>query len=547
MSDIRMELFLGELEGIIVNTLAELIDLKIVQRAWKNDYTLWKDDPNEIVNRLGWLHIAETIRHEADELTRWAQSIRNEGFTQVLLLGMGGSSLAPETLYKTFGPNPDFLTFSMLDSTDPEAVLEKAGQIDPEKTLLIVATKSGGTVETRSFFTYFYNWMQEKLGKRDVGDHFIAITDGGSDLEEMGKKYGFRKVFLNDPNIGGRYSALSYFGIVPAALMGIDIARLLDSGVNMMKSCIVPDNAAALLGVILGKLAKSGRDKVTFHFSPQIESLGDWIEQLIAESTGKEKRVGILPVVGEQIAPLTSYSNDRVFVCVAVGDEAPYEAELDAMQAAGHPVIQIKMDDRYEIGGQFFFWEFATAIACEHLRINPFDQPHVQTAKIIAREKIEGYRENKKIPKGNALKPDLMTLNDFIYQATPGDYIAIQAFVHPTKQTDTALSELRQQLREQTKLAVTVGYGPRFLHSTGQLHKGDSGKGLFVQLISEIPKVDPPIPVEAGLKESVISFGILKTAQALGDYEALLNANRRAIRFDLGADVPAGIRQLISE
>ncbi|HDQ46409.1 MAG TPA: glucose-6-phosphate isomerase [bacterium] len=538
-----VHLFLGDHENTLRNTMADLTDHKVVQRIWKYDHTLWKDDPKEIANRLGWLRVAETLRDEADTLKSWAKSIRDEGLTHALLLGIGGSSLASETLHQTFGSDPEFLTFSVLDSTDPGAVLERAVQIDPAKTLFIVSTKSGDTVETRSFLNYFYTRTQAQLGRKDVGSHFIAITDGGSSLEALGGKLEFRRIFLNDPDIGGRYSALSYFGMVPAALMGLDIARLLDSGIRMMNTCEAADNSAARVGAVLGRLALSGRDKATFLFSPEIASLGDWIEQLIAESSGKEKRVGIIPVVGEPPGPPEVYGSDRVFVRITVGEDGRNE-KMDALQAAGHPVIRIPITDCHEIGGQFFFWEFATVVACEQLRVNPFDQPHVQTAKTIAREKIEGYRENRKIPRGNALAPDAMALSDFTYQARPGDYIAVQAFVHPTSETDAALAELRDYLRRMTRLAVTVGYGPRFLHSTGQLHKGDSGKGLFVQLISDIPKDDPPIPVEPGSDESLITFGILKTAQALGDYEALLNADRRAIRFDLGADVPSGIRQL---
>lgn len=545
MSDSQLHCHLGEYAAVIDEALDDLKAQKVVERIWKYDHTVWKEDPAEITNRLGWLDIAKRLQSEVPNLQSFSRSVREAGYTHALLLGMGGSSLAPEMLFKTFGPQPDGLNLDVLDSTDPDTVLAKANNHDPEKTLYIVATKSGGTVETRSFFTYFYNFVQDRLSGSHAGSHFIAITDAGSDLESMAAEYGFRETFLNDSNIGGRYSALSYFGLVPAALIGLDLDRLLASAVSMQKACQKKDNPAVRLGVILGKMALSGRDKTTLFFSEPLASFGDWIEQLIAESTGKENRVGILPVVGETLIQSDSYGSDRLFIGLGFEQDTTLKQNLQQLHQAGHPVVHIILSDVYALGGQFLMWELATAISCEQLRVNPFDQPHVQYAKIIAKEKIEDYKETHKIPFGQPLKPNVEALNDFIYQARPGDYIALQAFVNPTPETDETLARLRIQLQKMTKLAVTVGYGPRFLHSTGQLHKGDSGKGLFIQFITDIPQKDPAIPVEAGASDSVITFGILRTAQALGDYEALLNANRRAIRFDLGVDPVQGIVQLL--
>ena len=545
MDRIKVACSLGKWEAMIQEALSEAREHKIIQRIFKHDHTVWKEDPTEISNRLGWLDIPERMRKEVSRLLSWTEKIRAAGFTQTLLLGMGGSSLAPEVLRNTLGVSPGFLDLSMLDSTDPDAVKTVADKIDVEKCLFIVATKSGGTVETRSFMNYFYNRTKDRLPDVDPGSHFIAITDPESSLDQDARSLGFRDVILNDANIGGRFSALSYFGMVPAALMGQNIEALLSSAADTIKTCKNEDNPALQIGVALGKLAIAGVDKATFVFSEEIAQLGDWAEQLIAESTGKENRVGILPVIGETLAAPDFYENDRVFISVRLENDDSNSDLLGPLKDSGHPVIDIIIRNKHDIGGLFFLWELITAIACEQLRINPFDQPHVQSAKTIAKDKVKDFEETQTIPRGSVLEPSADTLSDFTYQARPGDYIAIQAFVQPTQETDEAISKLRQSVNRITKLAVTAGYGPRFLHSTGQLHKGDSGKGLFIQFISDIPQKDIPIPNAPGTDASSISFGVLRNAQALGDYEALLNADRRVIRFDLGSDIPGNILKLI--
>ncbi|MFQ5594304.1 MAG: bifunctional transaldolase/phosoglucose isomerase [Anaerolineae bacterium] len=539
---------------ITVDTaLAEMAENQVLARIWARDHTVWKPEPIEITNRLGWLHIAEAMAEEVDRLEALAEEVRANSYTDVLLLGMGGSSLAPEVFSKTFvgriGNSPNL---AVLDSTDPGAVLAQAEGLDPARTLFIVATKSGGTVETLSLFKYFYNWTSDALGASEAGQHFVAITDPGSKLERLAERYRFRATFLNDPNIGGRYSALSYFGLVPAALVGVDVSRLLDRALAASCACdsciTAQENPGAWLGVILGELAKMGRNKLTIVTSPEITSFGDWVEQLIAESTGKEGK-GILPVVGEPLGPPDVYGDDRLFVYLEIRDwRLEIASNLQSpisnlLENAGHPVVRFHLHDLYDLGGQFFLWEMATAVAGHRLDINPFDQPNVESAKVRAREMVEAYRKEGTLPAVESAPLTSDALDAFLAGAEPGAYIALQAFVQPTAETDAALLALRTRLRDRTKLATTVGYGPRFLHSTGQLHKGDAGKGLFIQFTADDPR-DVPIPDEAGSPESSITFGVLKAAQALGDRQALMDAGRQVIRFHLKEDVVGGLKQL---
>jgi hypothetical protein len=435
----------------------------------------------------------------------------------------------------------------VLDSTDPGAVLAHEQRLDLTRTLFVVSTKSGGTVETLSLFKYFYNRVAEAVGADGAGEHFVAITDPGSKLADLAERYNFRGTFLNDTNIGGRYSVLSYFGLVPAALVGVDVPRLLDDAMSMAcatESCVAArDNPGAVLGAILGELAKAGRDKVTFVTSPEMASFGDWVEQLIAESTGKEGK-GILPVVGEPLGSPDVYGDDRLFVYLGLEEDGTGDSVIQALEDTGHPMVRLRLKNLYDLGGQFFLWEMATAVASHRLAINPFDQPNVEAAKVLARQMVSEYTETGALPTGEAAPLSQEALKQFLGQANPGDYIAIQAYVQPTAEADAALQSLRTQLRDRLKLATTVGYGPRFLHSTGQLHKGDAGNGLFIQFTADASQ-DVPIPDEAGSPASSISFGVLKTAQALGDRQALLDANRRVIRFHLGDDVAGGLSQLM--
>lgn len=560
---------LEKYQSNIDTALRDLRENDILARIWSHDHTVWKPEPTEITNRLGWLHSPEVMSKAIPEINAFVDEIRAEGFTHALLLGMGGSSLAPEVFRFTFGVQAGYLDLAVLDSTDPGAVLAHANRLDPASTLFIVSTKSGGTVETFSFFKYFYNWTSEKIGETKAGKHFVAITDPGSGLADTAKKYNFRKTFINDPNIGGRYSALSYFGLVPAALIGMDLKLLLGraSAMAQFSKGIAPSqiegNSPARLGATLGELAVQGRDKVTLIASPPIKYFGAWAEQLIAESTGKEGK-GILPVDGEEVGAPSVYGNDRLFVYLRLEGDSTFDQKVETLLEAGHPVVQLDLQDLYDLGGEFFRWEIATIIASRRLEINPFDQPNVESAKILARQMVEAYQKEGKLPElvpslqadGVSVYADVSAknlaeaLNKFLAHAREGDkkhrgrsYVALQAYVTPTAENDAALQQVRTKIQTRLRVATTVGYGPRFLHSTGQLHKGDAGHGLFMQFTSDAVQ-DLAIPDEAGLPNSSMTFGVLELAQALGDRQALLDAKRRVIRFHLGKEVEKGLLKL---
>lgn len=561
---------LGIFRTAAERVLREVVEQRIVPRIWEHDHTVWKPDPKEIGNRLGWLDISERMKTAIPEIHRFAEEVRKDGITHVLLLGMGGSSLAPEVFSKVFGVRTGYPDLSVLDSTDPGAVLEYSRRLKPEHTLYVVSTKSGGTVETLSFMKYFYNQAAEALGKAGAGNHFIAITDPGSSLEALAGELGFRKIFLNDPNIGGRFSALSYFGLVPAGLIGLNLAELLDRAEEMRCRCggcrpvESKENPAAELGAILGELALQGRDKLTLILPPAISGFGAWLEQLIAESTGKDGK-GILPVVGEELLTPGKYARDRLFLYLRLEEDSRFDEQVKLLQEAGHPVLRIDLKDRYDLGGEFFRWEFATAVAGWRLEINPFDQPNVESAKVLAREMVSAYRKEGKLPKEKpAFQEDDMllfgdftasrlweALREFFSGANPGEaegkgrsYLAIQAYLKPDSATDEQLHKLRTHIQEKYRLATTVGYGPRFLHSTGQLHKGDAGYGLFIQICADMPE-DAPIPDRPGSPDSSITFGVLKTAQMLGDRHALQDQGRRVIAIQFHGAIDKGIQKLI--
>ena len=547
---------LGAYQTEVDKALADIKSNRIINRIWEHDHTVWKPEPTEISNRLGWLHITEVMSENIQGIRALVDAVREEGYTHVLLLGMGGSSLAPEVFRKTFGVKDGHLDLAVLDSTDPGAVLAYAEQLDLSRTLFIVSSKSGATLETLSFFKFFYNRVDKN------GGHFIAITDPNTPLEALADCHNFRAKFLNDPNIGGRYSALSYFGIVPAMLIGVDVATLLDRATTMMCNCegcncpVEGDNAGAWLGAVIGELAKAGRDKLTIIASPPISSFGTWLEQLIAESTGKEGK-GILPVDGETLGPPDIYGDDRLFVYLRLDGDDTYDDAVKALIESEQPVAQFNLKDLYDLGGEFFRWEMATAVAGHILGINPFDQPNVESSKALARQMMEAYQKERVLPMPNPiLQEDGITvyadvaadsleqvLNAFLAQKRTGDYIALQAYLQPTEETSTALQQLRIKLRDHLKIATTVGYGPRFLHSTGQLHKGDADNGLFIQFTADAPR-DLEIP-EPDSTTSAITFGTLKMAQALGDRKALLKAGRRVILFHLGKDAVDGLKRLV--
>lgn len=549
MNDLKEPAALGGWGNTVEKALAEVEAEHIVLRIWEHDHTVWKSDPGEIANRLGWLHSAENMRDALPGLRLFTDSVREAGYDRVLLLGMGGSSLAPELFSKTFGARPGYPSLQVLDSTDPGAVLAAAEGLDLARTLFIVSTKSGGTVETLSFFKFFYSRTQAELGAEEAGRHFVAITDPGSRLAALAREHNFRKTFLNDPNIGGRFSALSCFGLVPAALLGINLDLLLDralgaAGRASRNSLLKGDKEGARLGVIIAELARAGCDKLTFLLSAQLAGFGDWVEQLIAESTGKEGR-GILPVVGEAVGEGRVYGADRLFVVMHLEGDDSLDRPAAELKAAGFPLLRLTLTDIYDLGAQFFIWEMATVVAGHRLGINPFDQPNVESAKILAREMVEAFNRSGSLPEDRPEEASPGVLEEFLRQAREGDYICLQAYLQPRQETFTALQALRGALRDRYRLATTLGYGPRFLHSTGQLHKGDGGGGLFIQLTAP-DRRDAMIPARAGGADSPLSFATLKLAQVLGDKQALLEARRRVICLELEGDIPAALAKLTS-
>jgi transaldolase/glucose-6-phosphate isomerase len=538
----------------------------VAERIWDLDGTVWVPDPDEaartpeLTNRLGWLNIAAEMLAEAGKLAAFAGEVKEAGFQEVVLLGMGGSSLAPEVYMTIFGSSSSQgkagLPLTVLDSTNPEQVLAVRNKLaDPAKTLFIVSSKSGGTLETLSFYKYFYNLVGQ--GKNNPGENFVAITDPGSKLEKLAQEKGFRRVFHGPPEVGGRYSALTYFGLVPAALIGVDVAKLLRRANSMADACRshAVHNPGLQLGAAMGELALTGRDKITFFTSPKIEAFGMWVEQLIAESLGKHGR-GILPVVGETLGEPAFYNNDRIFVYLRLAgdDNVELDGKIDVLEAAGHPVITIDLDELEDMGQEFFRWEMATAAAGAILKINPFDQPNVELAKQKARELMDAFDQSGALPVaaptldyddidvyGPAMGESVIeALKAFLTNYKPGDYVALMAYLPYQAEVDAALNELRLILRTGLRSATTVGYGPRFLHSTGQLHKGDGNNGLFIQ-ITHTPAHDVEIPGET------YTFATLVAAQAQGDYNALEENERRLIRFHIeeGVDLAAAIRRLI--
>jgi glucose-6-phosphate isomerase len=508
----------GPLTDCLRVSLNEIARDDVIGRIWRGDYTLWGDDPTEITepSRLGWLDVAETMRAETSALRSFAIDVAGDGYRKAVLFGMGGSSLAPEVMHRTFGTRPGLLDLEVMDSTHPDAVLELADRLDLQRTLFVVASKSGSTIETLTHLEYFWSLLPD-------GRHFAAITDEGSLLERLAAERGFRRVFLNRPDIGGRYSALSYFGMVPAALIGANLDEMLGQASKMAAQCRNEDpdqNPGAVLGALIGEAGLCGRDKLTL-LQPPMSSFGDWVEQLLAESTGKQGK-GILPVVGEPAAPPASYGEDRLFV--AIGEHS----DLAGLQAANHPVLKLPFDPKDRLGAAFFEWEFATAVAGQRLGINPFDQPNVQSAKdATARILAGGVGEADHTP----------SLSDVLATVKPGDYIALLAYLPRNPALEADLQALRQELRDRYLVATTLGFGPRYLHSTGQLHKGGPNNGVFILLTDE-PARDAAVPGQ------VYTFGTLHRAQALGDLQSLLSMGRRVTHVRLQGERTAAIKAL---
>ena len=553
----------GENSKLVDETIKKLNDENVAERIWKKDHTVWSNDPTEISNRLGWLDSVDVTSKSIAEIKSFVYEVREAGYTHALLMGMGGSSLAPEVFRLTFGVKEGYLDLAVLDSTHPEVVMNYAKKFNPSTTLYIVSTKSGGTVETFSFMKFFYSYVLHVLGKDEVGKHFVAITDPGSGLQKVAEELKFRKIFLNDPNIGGRFSALSLFGIVPAALVGVDIERFLSLAEEETLNCKksgkeISKNVAAVAGAIIGALGKKGIDKLTYIISPEFSYIGAWIEQLIAESTGKIGK-GILPVDLESIETPEFYSNDRLIIYIKLKDDSTYDSKVEKLKLAKFPLLELELDSIYDLGRQFFLWEFATAVTGGVMQIQPYDQPNVEQAKIVARKMMNAYQEKGKLPeltpafeeKGIKVYGDVKSksidkvLESFLADCKSGkSYVAIQAYLNPTKETTDALQKLRTLIQKKYKVATTLGFGPRFLHSTGQLHKGDAGNGYFIQFTSSIEE-DLPIPENPGEESTLITFGILIKAQALGDRQALIDNKRKVITIDLGSDVLKSLSILI--
>ncbi|HJS27044.1 MAG TPA: glucose-6-phosphate isomerase [Actinomycetota bacterium] len=476
----------------------------IVERIWSRDHTVWKDDPTEISDRLGWLTVPQVMRRQVGELEGFAHRAAEEGLATAVVLGMGGSSLAPEVFMRTFGTADGALELIVLDTTHPVSIARLTSELDLERTLFVVASKSGTTTETLSHLAFF--WERAPRGER-----FVAITDPGTPLEALGRERGFREVFLNPSDIGGRYSALSLFGLVPAALIGAPLHELLDSADDMRERCRRPslENPGASLGDAIGWFARTGRDKLTLLLAERIASLGDWIEQLIAESTGKDG-AGVVPVVGEPLGDPNAYGRDRLLV--RMGDEI----DMTPLADAGHAVVTLSEDrGPADLGGEFFRWEMATAVAGHVLGINPFDQPNVQEAKDATRDILAS---------GSVEDPGLDDLAPLLDRVGEGDYVAILAYLDRTSETEDAIERVRLSIRDRYRVATTTGFGPRFLHSTGQLHKGGANNGVFIQVVDTARETDLPIPGQA------YTFGALIDAQALGDLRSLRTRGRRVAR-----------------
>ncbi|MEE2926978.1 MAG: glucose-6-phosphate isomerase [Chloroflexota bacterium] len=532
---------LGDYLAGVESALSGLKSRRVISRIWSGDHTVWKPDPTEISNRLGWLTVTDAMREQTPAMQALAQEVRDAGIRHVVLLGMGGSSLGPEVLRQTFGSAPGYPELIVLDSTVPGWVQSVTDAIDPAHTLFLVSSKSGSTTEPNMFYAYFRGLVEKAAGKDGAGQHFIAVTDAGTSLEKLAIDQGFRRVFANPPEIGGRYSVLSYFGLVPATLIGLDLSKLIDRADRMREETFsnvtVQENPGAWLGAVMGVLAQQGRDKLTLVTSPSIGSFGLWVEQLIAESTGKEG-LGIIPVAGEPLTSPNHYGGDRLFVYLRLDGDNNDESDraVQAIQESGQPLVRLNLMDKYDVGAEFFRWEMATAVAGSILGINPFDQPNVQAAKDMTDSVLGQFERSGELPPMEASS----SLGDLLSQGGPGDYLVIMAYIRQTPQVDQALDDLRRKVTARHGIATTMGYGPRFLHSTGQLHKGGPGSGLFLQLTGEHAH-DLTIP------GAPYTFGVLADGQAVGDLRALLASLRRAVRVDLGTNPEAAIRGMVGE
>jgi transaldolase / glucose-6-phosphate isomerase len=550
-----------KLSAAVDQTITDWAKQDKVRRLWRGDASLWSGTDE---NRwLGWLGITDDQITHAEHLTSLAAEVKSAGFKHVLLLGMGGSSLCPEVLRLTFGKIEGFPELHVLDSTDPAQIKAIEAKIDLKNTLFIVSSKSGGTLEPNIYKQYFFARVKAAVGEKEAGNRFIAITDPGSKMQHVAENDNFRHIFFGVPSIGGRYSALSNFGMVPAAAMGIDVLKFLNRTEEMVHACgaTVPasENPGVVLGAILGTLAVNGRDKVTIICSPGLSDLGAWLEQLLAESTGKIGK-GIVPVDRERLTDPTKYGNDRLFayVRVASAPEREQDQAVDALEKAGQPVVRISVTDPYALGEEFFRWEIATAVAGSIIGINAFNQPDVEASKIETRKLTGEYELTGKLPDekpffdgdGVKLYADAKNaealrngktlaeiLRSHLGRAHQGDYFAVLGYITMNAENEAALQTIRHAVRDSKKVATVLGFGPRFLHSTGQAYKGGPNSGVFMQVTCD-DAVDLPVP------DQKYTFGVVKAAQARGDFAVLAERGRRALRVHLGKDVKAGVAKL---
>jgi len=552
---------LGSAAGAVQDALADWQQNDKVRRLWNGDPALWTGADED--RWLGWLHILDDRAPRSTRLMQSAHTIRDAGFQHVVVLGMGGSSLCPEVMSRTFGPVPGFPTLLVLDSTDPRQIRALDTRLDPARTLFVVSSKSGGTTETNVFFAYFHARVLQAVGAARAATHFVAITDPGTTLEALAHRLQFREILHGIPSIGGRYSALSDFGMAPAAWMGVDMHEFLGRAARMAQASgpevRAANNPGVGLGVALGVLGRGGRDKLTLVHSAAIAGLGAWIEQLVAESTGKHG-IGLVPVDDEPLGPPSAYGRDRVFVATQLAGDSTHTPALAALEAAGHPVVRITLQDKLDLGQEFLRWEIATAVAGAVLGIHPFDQPDVEASKVATRALTTAFERDGHLPAGTPLLRDgdidlfaddadltgrggatpmlASILAAHMLRLQPGDYFAILAYLPYDESIRRVLQALRLRVRDRG-FATTLGFGPRFLHSTGQLHKGGPGSGVFLQITAAATaSQDLPIP------ERPYGFGLLESFQAAGDFSVLQERRRRALRVHLNGDISSGLARL---
>ena len=500
------------------------------RRIFNQDHTLWQSSSIEASNRLGWLNVLDSMSSNITTIENFVSEISDFGYRYVVLMGMGGSSLGPAVINRVFGNITGHFKLIVLDSTVPEAIRRLVNQIDISKTLFLVSSKSGNTLETNNLYNYFRDVVETKLGSIKAGEHFVAITDSGTSLNRLADTSGFRHVFENPSDIGGRYSILSYFGLVPAALLGVDIEKLLNNAKSMRRmildNTLTRENSPVFLGSVMGVLSLAGRDKLTISSTGEISAIGPWIEQLISESLGKNNK-GLIPINIEKVMEPDCYDDDRFFVHFDIGKTSLQEdiSNLESIEESGHPVLRVSLNDRYDLGGEFFRWQFMTAVAGSVIGVNPFNQPNVEASKKATQIALANFKENGALPK----IATITNIFQLLQSSVSGGYLSIMAYLDDTPALCYALSNLQDVLINKRKITSTVGFGPSFLHSTGQMHKGGPDKGVFLQLLGD-NSLDIDIPGQS------YSFGQLAHAQAAGDFQTLITAGKKVFRINIQSD-----------